>query len=147
MLANKFITWIFLTTDGISPQNNVVVKLLQLYVQHSNEEKEKADHHLNLIVRNVIVSAAGMAQLEGVYMFNIYFSFTAFQEYLWVSTKTDKSIRFRKHSDNSDKTRLLKISVCSGQDGWVIVTDKTKNWNDTNSRVLSGYDVHNYHNG
>ena len=72
----------FLTTDDISPQNNVVVKLLQLHAQYSNEEKEKVHHHLNLIVRNVTVSAAGMAQLEGVYVFNIYFSFTAFQLYL-----------------------------------------------------------------
>ena len=72
----------FLTTDDISPQNNVVVKLLQLYAQYSNEEKEKAHHHLNLIVHNVTVSTAGMAQLEGVYVFNIYFSFTAFQQYL-----------------------------------------------------------------
>ena len=50
----------------ISPQNHLVVKLLQLYTQYSNEEKEKAHHHLNLIVYtqlavDVIESTAGMA--------------------------------------------------------------------------------------
>ena len=81
-----------------------------------NEEKEKDKRRLNLIIHNIVESTDVDSSVRKEHDINLVDSIL--KKYLGISAKIERAIRLGKRTDksNTDKPRLLKISVSSEHD-------------------------------